>query len=235
MRSSYAICALIALAPAGPAFAEDVAGAEDQSSGLDISANIGAVSDYRFRGVSLSDKDPALQGGIDVSVPSGWFAGTWASTIADNGGANLEVDLYAGKTGELAGLEYSATVYGFIYPGASSSNYYELEGALAKSIGPAQVKVRVNYSPEQDSLGGDNLYLGAEGNVGIPGTPISLKANVGRENGYYDNKWDWGLAASYTSSFITLSVGYVDTNYSGVNQAGRLAKAGLIVGATARF
>lgn len=90
MTSYYVATALAVVLPAS-ALARDEA-AEDYA----ISANIGYFSDYRFRGVSLSDEDFALQGGIDVTHSSGFYVGTWGSSIEPFNGAEMELDLYGG-------------------------------------------------------------------------------------------------------------------------------------------
>ena len=48
---------------------------------FEISGNIALTSDYRFRGISQSNEDPAVQGGFDVSFEPGFYLGTWASSI----------------------------------------------------------------------------------------------------------------------------------------------------------
>ena len=48
---------------------------------FDITATATVVSDYRFRGVSLSDRDPAVQGSVDITY-RGFYAGAWASSIS---------------------------------------------------------------------------------------------------------------------------------------------------------
>ena len=47
-----------------------------------FSANIGAVTDYRFRGVSQTKNSLALQGGLDYAHSSGLYVGTWLSTVS---------------------------------------------------------------------------------------------------------------------------------------------------------
>src|SRR4051812_44508232 len=69
--------ALAALALSGAAFAQTKAPEPDYT----LSYNIGAVTEYRYRGISQSAREPALQGGIDFAHKSGWYVGTWASTI----------------------------------------------------------------------------------------------------------------------------------------------------------
>src|SRR4030095_10329301 len=87
---------LAALAVSGAAFAQTKAPEPDYT----LSFNVGAVTDYRYRGISQSRLDPALQGGADFAHKSGFYVGTWASSIKwvkDSGGdANAEVDLYGG-------------------------------------------------------------------------------------------------------------------------------------------
>ena len=63
---------------------------------LKLSYNLGATSDYVFRGVSQTQEDPAIQGGIDATYGIG-YAGVWASNVdfgADD--PTAEIDLYAG-------------------------------------------------------------------------------------------------------------------------------------------
>ena len=59
---------------ATPAFAQD---ASAPTSDFTVSGNVAVVSDYRFRGVSLSGGDPAVQGGVTLSHSSGFYVGTW--------------------------------------------------------------------------------------------------------------------------------------------------------------
>jgi uncharacterized protein (TIGR02001 family) len=92
-----------------------------------VSYNIGAVSDYRFRGISQTSKGAAVQGGADVAFKNGAYLGAWASNVrwvrSYNGASkgNLEVDLYGGYKGEIAkdvGFDVGAIAY--MYPGNNS-------------------------------------------------------------------------------------------------------------------
>src|SRR5437763_7407115 len=73
----------------------------------EVSYNAALTSDYRYRGISQSRLDPALQGGADyTNNPTGLYAGTWLSTIKwikDAGGDdNVEWDIYGGKRGKMS-------------------------------------------------------------------------------------------------------------------------------------
>ncbi|MBV8033617.1 TorF family putative porin, partial [Roseateles sp.] len=66
---------VLALFAALPAFAADEPAPDP------LSFNVGVVSEYRYRGISQTRLKPALQGGIDYADPSGFYIGSWASTI----------------------------------------------------------------------------------------------------------------------------------------------------------
>jgi uncharacterized protein (TIGR02001 family) len=90
------------------------------SSELELSGNFSLVSDYRFRGISQTNKEMALQGGFDLAHSSGFYAGTWASNVDGwaNPGGSMEIDLYAGFAGELpAGVGYDVGAIAYHYPG----------------------------------------------------------------------------------------------------------------------
>ena len=60
----------------------------------EISGNVALTTDYRFRGISQTDRNPAVQGGFDWSHDSGFYLGTWGSNVDFAG--SLELDYYGG-------------------------------------------------------------------------------------------------------------------------------------------
>src|SRR5262245_3154856 len=80
------------------AFAIVLAALAANSARADLSGHVAAVSDYRFRGVSQSDGDPAIQGSVAYDHSSGLFAGLFASTVNFSGNfqANFETFVQAG-------------------------------------------------------------------------------------------------------------------------------------------
>ena len=95
-----------------------------------LSANVGVVSDYRFRGVSQSFRRPALQGGVDWAHDSGFYLGTWASTVDDDfltDTHGIEWDIYGGyKFPVGAGWTLDVGLLQYLYPGESLWNTTEL-------------------------------------------------------------------------------------------------------------
>ncbi len=206
--------AISAMALSAPAFAQDEA-AEEAAGPITLSGGVAVVSDYRFRGVSLSDKDFAVQPYLTVKHESGLYAGVWGSNLAENAGDDVEVDLYAGFSGgEDLTYDIGATYY--LYPGVSSFNYVEFTGKLGSTVGPATVGVQLSYVPSQDNTGNnDNIYYGTNATVAIPNTPISIVGSMGIEDGAFtagDEKVDWSLGLTAAVSGFTLGASYVDTN-----------------------
>jgi uncharacterized protein (TIGR02001 family) len=110
---------------AGTALAEDAPAAP--ASPWTVTGNIGVVSDYLFRGVSQTHGRPALQGGFDVTHSSGFYVGTWLSSISWvsdflGGSTPTEVDLYGGYRGTFAdSFGYDLGAIHYHYPGAAPS------------------------------------------------------------------------------------------------------------------
>lgn len=208
--------AMSALAVSAPAFAQEEAAAAEEASGpITISGGAAVVSDYRFRGVSLSDKDFAFQPTLTITHESGLYAGIWGSNIADNAGDDIEVDLYAGFSGgEELTYDIGATYY--LYPGVSSFNYVEFTGKLGSTLGPATIGVQLSYVPSQDNTGNnDNIYYGTNATIALPNSPISIVGSIGTEDGAFtagNEKVDWSLGLTAAVSGFTLGASYVDTN-----------------------
>ena len=101
----FSVSAALAQTTPSTAPVEETTEATDPVS---IDFTLSAVSDYRFRGLSLSNKDPAFQPSITVTHESGFYASVWGSNIADNGGDKVEVDLTVGVSKEIGGFTAGA-------------------------------------------------------------------------------------------------------------------------------
>ncbi len=212
-----ALAATTALAlGAAPSFAADL------GAGFNLSGGATLVSDYRFRGVSLSDQDPAVQATATIGHESGFYAGTWASSI-DGGDlyGHTEVDLYGGWSGEmLPGTTLDAMLAYYAYPNGDdaigAADYFEGTAKLSHVFGPVTATAGLSYSWEQKALGGgDNLYLFSDLAAAVPGTPFTLKGHFGRTEGALapDGDYlDWSLGADAALGSVTLGLAYVDSN-----------------------
>ncbi len=212
----------------------------DPPKALTVSGSVALVTDYRFRGVSQSDLDPALQGGFTISHESGLYAGTWASNLAGwgtFGGPNLEVDVFGGYKHKLGGGEIDVGLTWYMYPGgAALTDFGEPYVKLTGTVGPVSLLAGVAYAPPQKALGNfsnsptsrgqaqSNLYLWGDASVGIANTPLTAKAHFGYSEGNpglgpngtsvapTGNYADWMLGIDGKLGPLTIGVAYVDTD-----------------------
>jgi uncharacterized protein (TIGR02001 family) len=229
--------------------AGSVVHAQEAKPDHEISFNASVVSDYRYRGISQTRLKPALQGGADYTHnPTGFYAGTWLSTIRwirDAGGdANIEWDIYGGKKGEIMpGISYDVGVLRYLYPSnqlAPSTNTTELYGQVG--YGPAYVKYShavTNLFGFADSKNSGYLDVGANIEVGS-GLVLNLHAGHQRVKNLSTFSYtDWKVGVTKDFGFVTAAIAAVGTNSEGyVGPApGRkdLGRNGLVVSVAKTF
>ena len=168
MRKSLITTAVLgALAAPSFVFAADAAPAPDYT----LAYNVGLYSQYIFRGLTQTNRDPAIQGGIDFTHSSGFYLGAWASNVswltdgADGlntgklyqSGGSLETDWYGGyrytfdDKSPIAGLGVDLGILEYYYPGhrnmaigAHTANTTEVYGALNYAWAQAKISAVVN-------------------------------------------------------------------------------------------
>ena len=200
----FRLAAVLLATVAAPAAAQE----ESPPSPVTVSGSVALASDYRFRGVSQSDQEMAIQGGITVAHDSGFYVGAWGSNLAGwgtFGGANMELDLIGGYKATIADnatLDVGLTWY--MYPGgADKTDFAEPYARLTGTAGPATLTAGVAYAPRQQAIGkwyatgadavagiytdpgdaDDNLYLWGDGAIAVAGTPLTAKLHVGHSWG----------------------------------------------------
>jgi hypothetical protein len=231
MRTSYMALAAGLVLISTAAFAQDA-----ETPDVTISGSVALVSDYRFRGVSQSDKDFAIQGGVTLTHKSGLYGGFWASNLAGwgtFGGPNLETDIILGYKREIAeGATIDVGVTYFMYPGgADKTDFFEPYVKLSGTAGPVALTAGVAYAPKQEALGRwyrtgaefgtgvpfdpgdkeDNLYVFGDAAAPIAGTPFTLKAHIGYSEGN-PGLGPNGTSVAPTGSYFDWALG-VDTTW----------------------
>jgi len=130
-----------------------------------ISGNFGLVSDYRFRGISQSDKKPAVQGGVDFAHKSGFYLGNWNSSISDWAGtihsSGIEMDVYGGFKKEIAGIAFDIGAIYYYYPDAknTATNVNPVntrEVYFGAGYGPISLKASRTMSERYFGIGKNN-------------------------------------------------------------------------------
>lgn len=130
----------------------------------EFSANIGVTSNYVWRGWTQTDDQAAVQGGIDYSHESGFYAGTWASNVSFDDGdpatsdAGAELDGYLGFSGEVSGLGYDVGYIYYGYPAYTDADFGEIYGSVTYSL----FTVGASYTTNSDfGNEGDLHYYGS--------------------------------------------------------------------------
>jgi len=211
MKLSQGVAAVLLMASAATANAE-------------LSGTVTAVSDYDFRGISLSSTDPALQGSIDYSMESGFYAGAWASNI-DYGpdyDGSIELDLYAGFAGETEmGLGWDVGLVWYMYPDSSSSatkdeisDYPELYFGLTYNV----FEFKQWYSNDLSGSDENGFYTEANAGFELPAN-FGLNLHAGYNWGDYfddiDSEYiDYSIGVAYTLGNFDLELKWVDNNLS---------------------
>lgn len=194
----------------------------------EFSGNVTVTTDYVFRGISQTDRDPAMQGSLDYNHESGFYAGLWGSNVSFLEGNSVELDYYAGFGGDLTGgvaYDVGAVYYdypgGNLGPGEPDPEYYEIYAGLSGDVGPATVTGIIWYSPDYYYETGDAFYyeLGAE--FGLP-ADYGLNVHVGYQTidkaGFFetqeDSYMDWSVGITKSYADLDFSLTYTDTDLS---------------------
>ena len=218
----------IAFTLAAGAFAAPAAVAELPG---EFSGNVALTTDYVWRGISQSDSDFAIQGGFDYSIGN-FYAGTWASSVNFDDGADVdpdiapngtstELDVYAGFAGELeGGLAWDVGVIGYFYPSDSEDlDFEEVYAGLGYSLAGLDLGAYV-----YQDFDNENTYV--EGSVGYGiSDAISVDASVG--NYSFDEGEDYvnySVGATYSFDWADIDLRYWDTDIDpeGQNDEGRV-------------
>lgn len=214
MRKTILAASLATAALAVPSLAAAQAAAAAPASPHTITGNVSLVSDYRFRGISQTFKDPAIQGGIDYSHSSGAYLGTWASNVY--GGTNnsfmgvnyfnggMEWDLYGGYKWEaFKDVTLDVGLLYYWYPGAkwavpTADRYNNTE----VYVGAAWKWLTVKYSyalTDYFGMKGNTMGAGVGGACGIEKDGFTLTGNCFSST---------STAGSKGSSYLDIGVAY---------------------------
>ena len=191
-----------------------------------FSANIAYTTDYVFRGISLSNDNAAISGGFDWGY-SGFYVGTWGSSISPVEDETMEIDFYGGYGGELGGVSYTLDLLYYFYPGQSGDptpdlDFFEFGGSLGytfdTSLKPT-VGMSIMHSTDFTGETGSATYYKPTLGLSLP-ADFSLTFTYGYQDFDEDkvgiNGYDhWGVDISKSLSIFDFTIGYSDTDSNG--------------------
>ena len=177
----------------------------------EVSGNVAIGSDYFFRGIDQSGGE-ALSGGFDVGFESGFYVGTWASSIDFSGG--LELDYYAGYGGSFSDeVSYDIGYLYYGYPqGPSSEEFEEVYG----SVSFADATVGFAISDDYYASTGSSTYLYVDYSVAL-GDDFSLGFHYGTMSAddVANEADDYGLSLSTEAAGLGFDLSWIDSSETG--------------------
>ncbi|MFZ2300285.1 MAG: TorF family putative porin [Gallionella sp.] len=203
-----------------------------------LTANIGFTTDYIFRGISQNVGEPAVQGGIDYSHSSGFYAGVWGSNIGwitgsgATGNASMELDTYFGIRNSFSGdFTYDFGFIRYNYLGTytpAAGGYVDADtDEVYAAIGYKWITAKYSHG-----LGDFLTVPGARGtgyfeinaNIPVGDTGLTLGAHAGRQKykgtfadtlvvaGTDPTYTDYKLSISKDFNGYVVSLSYTDTD-----------------------
>lgn len=200
-----------------------------QGGGSSVNGSVAVVNDYLFRGLSQTNRKPAVQPGIEFDHASGWYIGAWASNISwlsDTStsaaplSSSLEVDFYTGYRGHFSSdWAYDAGLYEYYYPGdypAGFTRPYTTEAYVSLAYKTLSLKYSHAFTnlfgfPDSRNSGYFDLSWNLEFSPGW-----TLNTHVGHQDvantpGFSYADWKLGVTRAFSHGY-SVALGYYDTN-----------------------
>ena len=202
-----------------------------EEAGNPFSANVTLTTDYAYRGISQTNERPAIQGGVDFKHDSGFYAGTWASSISwlhdmPDGGApssSMELDVYGGYRHPFGDIGVDVGLLGYLYPGSYGSEWKRANNmtdphTLEGYVGASWKFLSVKYSHSFTDLFGavdtrNSKYI--DFSAAYPLTDrVTFNAHCGRQiiTGSGNSYNDWKVGVTVNWQGFDFGLHYVDTD-----------------------
>jgi len=206
LRTICASVVTVILAAGGPARADAGWGS--------VFGYVDWTTDYRFFGLSESNRQPAVQGGLHWLGPANFYAGVFISQVdfRDFRNTNIETDFYAGRHFLFDSNDLNVEALYGMYPDSAGHPSYAPPGVIAPTYNFIETSIELAHHFGALTVGGKFVFEPSfdrrkgriesiNGSAGYALTPwLSLSADAGRqwssvmaERTY----WDAGVTARY--------------------------------------
>ena len=208
-KNTKALVSLVVLmsASAPTAFADGVEG------------NVALSSNYVFRGITQTADGPAVSGGFDWAAETGFYAGTWASSVDFGDDTTMEIDFYGGYAFSAGGFDFDLGGIYYAYPDSpqvagEDQDFLEFYAGGSRSFGALTFDAKLSYS--EDFYAGTGQAFYTEAGVAFAlNDSLSLDARIGSSRfedlsgADYD---DWQLGLSGEALGLGWDVRFHDTS-----------------------
>jgi uncharacterized protein (TIGR02001 family) len=173
-----------------------------------LTANVALSSNYLWRDLEQTNGDAAVSGGIDYTVDSGFYVGSWVSNASWSEGMTYELDIYGGYANQYKELTYDVGFVHYAYPD-STDNVDFTEVNVSMSYGVFSFSYAVLANADNVDFGDDSyLSLSADFEV-APELNLSLHVARGTDE-FYAGESFTGYGASISKEGFTLGVSKTD-------------------------
>lgn len=189
-----------------------------EESSVNINLNVGVQSDYVFRGVSQTEEDAGVFGGVDLTYDT-FYAGVAAYNVSYPGDpdTNAEIDLYGGVRPVVGDWTFDLGAIAYIYtnqPGGADYSYAEAKVGASRSFDALTVSALGFYSPDFFGAAEDESFYGEINAAYRFNDRFTGSAALGRQwvSSTFDyTTWNVGGTFALTDTF-GLDVRYYDTD-----------------------
>ena len=187
-----------------------------------FSGSLGFFTDYRFRGISQTAEEVAIQGNFDWNHEKGFYLGVWGSNVEFGaaGAGNTEFDIYFGAAREYYGITFDIGGVWYTYPGATEANrldYFEYKFGMSQDFSVILMGVTAYYTPENTTSSGNGTYVSYDAEIPLV-SRLAMTGHVGYqwitdETAFGKPDYlDWSIGATYSTHGFDFSLAYVDTD-----------------------
>jgi uncharacterized protein (TIGR02001 family) len=201
-----------------------------------LAFNLGVASDYVFRGITQTDENPQIYGGVDATIGKA-YVGFWTSNVDFGNDTSAEFDIYGGFKPTLGAvsLDIGLIYYGYANkPAGPDEAYWEAKLAGSVAAGTGTIGGAIYYSPEFFGETGTAVYYEGNASFPIPNTKLSVSGALGYQwfdaGGSYTT-WNLGMGFAATDH-LSFDLRYIDSND---DVYGTLSDARVVLGAKVVF
>ena len=196
--SKVSIAALMAGTMLTPAIAETT-----------IEGNVGATTDYIWRGNTQSSSDSSLSGGLDVDFGNGFALGTWVGSLGasddSQGSANYELDIYASYSTEIGGVPLEVGYISYLYPGVADSGADFADIYVSTELAGIGLSYYMLASAENDDTDADEgTYLSVDYDIALT-EALTMTLHYGMED-FTNSESDEDTSISLSKGDMTFTI-----------------------------
>jgi uncharacterized protein (TIGR02001 family) len=182
-----------------------------------FSGSVAIVSDYIVRGVSLSNEDPAIQGGLDWESGMGIYAGIWGSSVEFGNDASAEIDFFTGFHGSIDNLHYELGFTYYWYPETivAGQSFWDSHADLGFDFGFTDITLGIAYTWDDYGPLRNDKTIYYSGRISIP---LAEMMTISGGAGYSSrerrtNYSDWNAGATFNVfNWFDLDARYFDSD-----------------------